>query len=95
MYLDILLNKFRTVLSRLRLLSHHLNVAVCRHDSNRVERHQLLCLLCDKHDVEDVYHFVLICPIYLYFRNRFIISYFFNVPSVYKSYIFTMNWSYL
>jgi len=46
-------------------------------------------------DVEDVYHFVLICPIYLYFRNRFIISYFFNVPSVHKSYIFTMNWSYL
>ena len=40
MYLDILPNKFRTVLPRLRISSHHLNIEVGRHGSNRVERHQ-------------------------------------------------------
>ena len=44
----------------------------------------VLCLLCDKHDVEDEYHFVLKCPVYLHFRKRFIMSYFFRVPSVHK-----------
>ena len=66
------------------ITSHHLNIEVCRHGSNRVERHQRLCLLCDKRDVEDEYHFVLICPIYLHYRKRFIMSYFFKRPSVHK-----------
>jgi len=38
----ILPNKFRTVLSRLRLTSHHLHIEVCRHGCNRVKRHQRL-----------------------------------------------------
>ena len=42
--------------------------------SNIVERQQRLCLLCDKHDVEEEYHFVLICPIYIHYRKRFIVS---------------------
>ena len=93
MYLDILPNKFRAVLSRLRLSSHHLNIEVGRHGSNRVERHQRLCLLCDKHDVEDEYHFVLIYPVYLHFRKRFIRSYVFNVPSIHTfiTIIFLLN----
>jgi len=41
MYLDSVPNKLRTVLSRLRLSSHHLNIEVSRHGSNRVERHHV------------------------------------------------------
>ena len=44
----------------------------------------VLCLLCDKHDVEDEYHYVLICPVYLHYRKRFIILYFVKRPSVHK-----------
>ena len=84
MYLDIVPKKFGTILSRLLLSPHHLNIEVGRHGSNIVERHQRLCLLCDKHDVEDEYHFVLICPIYLHYRKHFIMSYFVNRPSVRK-----------
>jgi len=36
----------------------------------------------DKHDVEDEYHFVLICFIYLHFRKHFIMSFLFKRPSV-------------
>ena len=71
--------------------SHHLNIEVGRQGSNRVERR--LCLLCDKHDVEDECHFVLICPVYLHFRKRFIMSYVFNVPSIrtFITIIFLLN----
>ena len=49
--------------------SHHLNIEVGRQGSNRVERR--LCLLCDKHDVEDEYHLVLICHIYSHYDILF------------------------
>ena len=72
MYLDVRLDNFRTVLLRPRFSSRQLNIEVGRNGSKRVERHQRLCFICDKHDVEDEYHFVLKCPIYLHFRKRFI-----------------------
>ena len=81
MYLDIVPKKFGTILSRLLLSPHHLNIEVGRHGSNIVERHQRLCLLCDKHDVDE-YHFTLIYPIYLHFRKRCIMSYVFKRPIV-------------
>jgi len=82
MYLDILLDKFRTASSLQCLFSHYLNIEVGRHGSNTVKRHIRLCLLCDIHDVEDEHFFVLICPIYLYFRKRFIMLYFHKVSKV-------------
>ena len=81
-YLDILPNEFRTVLSRLRLIILILKFVVMA--VTELRDTNVLCLLCDKHDVEDEYHFVLICPIYLHYRKRFIMSYFFKRSSVHK-----------
>ena len=43
----------------------------------------------DKHDVEDEYHFVLICSIYLHFRKHFIMSFF--VQKTKRSYVYWIN----
>ena len=83
-YLDVLPYKFRISLSRLQLSSQQLNIEVGRHGSNRVDRHRRLCLLCNTTDIEDEFHLVLICPIYLHFRKRHIKPYFYKRPSVHK-----------
>ena len=59
MYLDVRLDKFRTVSLRLRLSSRQLNIEVDRNGSKIVGRHQRLCLLCDKHDVE-TFHYAIV-----------------------------------
>ena len=74
-HLDVLPYKFRILLPRLRFSSH-------RHGSNRVERHRRLCLLCNTTVIEDEFHHVLICPIYLHFRKRYIKPYFYKRLSV-------------
>ena len=40
--------------------------------------------MCDQNDIEDEFHFVLVCPKYLILRQKYIKPYFFLKPSVYK-----------
>ena len=40
--------------------------------------------LCNKSDIEDEYHFVLVCPVYSILRQKYIRLYYYNRPSVYK-----------
>ena len=63
-YLNVLSSKFRIVISRLRLSAHQLRIETGRYASNRTDRALRLCTLCDKSDLEDEYHFVLVCPVY-------------------------------
>ena len=42
------------------------------------------CTLCDSNDIEDEFHFVLICPLYNDLRATYIKRYFVNRPSVLK-----------
>ena len=39
-----------------------LKVEVGRH--NNIDYNQRLCILCDKREVEDEFHFVMKCPVY-------------------------------
>lgn len=83
-YLDVLPFKFRTAISRLRLSSHKLQVEIGRYSQNRTEKSQRLCKLCNSNDVEDEYHFVIICPVYATFRKQLIKPYYYRRPSVFK-----------
>ena len=40
--------------------------------------------MCDLNDIEDKFHFVLVCPKYLILRKKNIKPYYFQKPRVYK-----------
>ena len=49
-----------------------------------VERQNRKCLFCTKDDLEDEYHFVLICPRYNNLRMQLIKTYYYKNPSMLK-----------
>ena len=51
---------------------------------NRIPRNERYCLFCNEHDLEDIFHFVLKCPLYADIRKRYIDKHFFTRPSVLK-----------
>ena len=74
----------RTALSKLRLSSHCLCIETGRHGSARLPRDERYCLFCNLLEVEDEYHFILICPFYSSLRLKYISKYYYQHPSVYK-----------
>lgn len=83
-YLDGLPSKSRVALSQLRLSSHQLRIETGRYSQHRIDRSLRICTLCDKRDLEDEYHFVLICPIYNIIRQKYIRPFYYTRPSMYK-----------
>ena len=94
-YLIILQNReLKRAISKLRLSSHSLNIETGRHRRiGRIDRSnrkctlsscQEKCTLCNLNDIEDEFHFTLICPAYENIRKQYIDKYFYNRPSVYK-----------
>jgi hypothetical protein len=76
---------YRKALTRLRLSSHNLKIEYGRHDSNRIDRHVRVCVYCDKHDIEDEYHFTLVCTLYNDFEEKtHIIVLYKTNPSIFK-----------
>ena len=57
-----------------------------------IVREDRKCTLCRLNDIEDEYHFTLICPIYNDLRKEYFQKYFYVKPSVTK-YITLMNLS--
>ena len=74
--------KNRIVLSRLRLSSHKLAIEKGRHLN--VERNQRKCIYCDLNEIEDEFHFILMCPKYVDLRNKYINKYYTNRPNMFK-----------
>ena len=67
--------KFRNVLAIFRLSSHELNVEQGRYGN--IQRNERKCSFCNLDEVEDEYHFILVCPLYnnlrkTYLKNIFI-----------------------
>ena len=60
-YLDYLSNINKKIFVRLRLSSSQLNAVTGRCRNNIRSK---ICYICNLQDVEDEYHFILICPAY-------------------------------
>ena len=72
----------RKALAKLRMSSHGLLTETARHTG--IARENRKCTLCNKTDIEDGYHVVLICPLYNNIRNIDIKRYYINNPSMFK-----------
>ena len=74
--------KHRVALSRLRCSAHKLAIEEGRY--RNIERCDRICTLCNTHQIETEYHFILICPFYSDIRARFIKRYFRTWPNTNK-----------
>ena len=71
--------------ARLRLSSHTLRIETGRYSRARLERHERVSQICNSLDIEDEYHFILICPTYVHqHRLKFISKYYIRRPSMFK-----------
>ena len=83
-YLDILPYDLRFYFTRIRISAHSLRIQTGRFGNNYVPRNERFCNCCNTRDIEDVYHFILICPLYDELRKTHIDSAIYRRPSVYK-----------
>ena len=66
LYLDLIRSKcLRIQLTKLRLSSHSLRIESGRYERNRLDISLRTCQICNTGDIEDEYHFILICNQYL------------------------------
>jgi len=83
-YLDCVPRKIRVAFTKLRLSSHQLSVETGRYASNRTPHNERYCLICNSIDLEDEYHFLLICNMYTDIRKKNIDKCYYEKPSVLK-----------
>lgn len=84
-YLNTIKSKYlRSSITRLRISSHNLRIQTGRYGRNRIDRQERLCQVCQCSEIEDEYHFILICSVYHELRIRLIKRYFYHRPSMYK-----------
>ena len=69
-YLDLVPFSLRFFITRLRVSSHRLRIHTGRFDGT--PRHERLCIFCNMDDIEDIYHFICICPSYTQLRYKYI-----------------------
>ena len=80
--LSIEIDIYRIALCKLRVSDHLLRIESGRHDN--IPREQRLCQLCNLHEVENEFHFLLICPALSELRLSYIPAYYCNFPSMSK-----------
>ena len=85
-YLDLVPFDLRFFITRLRISAHTLRIHTGRFGENRLPRHERICLNCNLNDIEDIYHFVCICPHYRTLRIKYIKRNIYTRPSVFKFY---------
>ena len=83
-YLDLVSHHLGCFITRLCITAHSLRIHIGRFGVNRVPRHGRLGLNCNLPDVEDVYHFVCICPKYRTIRLKYNNHYYYVRHSVLK-----------
>ena len=62
--------KYRTIVTKYRLSSHKL--AIERGRFTNIPTYDRKCTLCNHNDLEDEYHFILICPMFIDQRLKYI-----------------------
>ena len=73
---------YRNAVAKLRLSAHNLFIEIGRH--RNIVRNERICSLCTLNEVEDEYHFLLICPAYNELRHLYLKKYYYNNPSMLK-----------
>lgn len=71
----------KNLISKLRLSAHCLAIESGRY--KKVEKQNRFCFICGD-CVEDEYHFVVLCPLYVSLRQKYIKPYYWKKPSMYK-----------
>ena len=74
--------RYRRALSKIRLASYDLQIELGRYRG--IERSERKCTVCDRNEIEDVFHFILICPKYTHIRNQHLKRYYHQRPSMFK-----------
>ena len=59
-----------------------LNIEYGRHLN--IVRNERKCILCNKNEIEDEFHFVLICPLFEVIRRKYINKHFYIKPNMFK-----------
>ena len=75
-------NRCQIYIAKFRLSSHNLKIESGRF--HNVTRRNRICNLCQLQDIEDEFHFILKCPIYNEYRQKFVKRYYRTRPSVFK-----------
>jgi hypothetical protein len=83
-YLDLLTCSLRMHISRIRISAHSLRIQTCRYRRKRLPRNERYCQCCNTLDIEDEYHFILVCPCYNSIHKIYIKQYFYVRPSMFK-----------
>lgn len=83
-YLNALPIEFRCIVTKFRIVGHSLRVHTGRYGRPNIPRNERFCLYCGSQDVEDVYHFICICPCYTNLRKSFLDRVYYTRPSVFK-----------
>lgn len=65
--------QLKKCISKLRVGDHKLSVETGRHSKPKVPLAERLCILCDLNTVEDEIHFLINCPAYKQFRDKYIV----------------------
>ena len=73
----------RCYITRFRIAAHSLRIVTGRFGPNRIPHSERYCQCCENRDIEDVYHFVCICPLYSELRKRYINEKYYKPPSMY------------
>ena len=84
MYLNCLPKQLRYVLAKLRLSSHSLKIETGRYSRPKIDRNNRYCELCGNIEIEDEYHFVIVCTTYIDLRKLYIKKYYTTRPSFFK-----------
>ncbi|KAH3733781.1 hypothetical protein DPMN_040215 [Dreissena polymorpha] len=83
-YLDLLPKSLRHYVAKLRSSSLPLRIQTGRYAGQNIPRNERFCLCCNELDIEDEYHFVCKCPLYVDIRKNYLKKCYYNRPSVYK-----------
>lgn len=89
-YLDLVPSNLRLFVTRLRISAHTLRIHTGRYSRNRIPRNERYCQCCNSGQIEDEYHFIIVCPYYQNLRIVYVKQYYRNNPSMFK---FIYNYS--
>ena len=74
--------KIQDTLARLGTSSHDLKIEKGRH--HNIQRELRFCENCNQKEIENEYHFLLICPKYMELRQKYLNKYYYTWPMVHK-----------